>query len=71
MFDDLAHRVLLTPRLYRPDLTAGDTYTMLLRLQTEAHMRAEAAEQRLAAIEDRLALLEKGDAASRTPAPTD
>jgi len=65
VFDDLAHRVLLTPRLYRAPLQPGDNYTLLLKLQTDAHMRAEEAERRLAALEDRLAKLEKaaeGDA---------
>ncbi|XP_037075340.1 ras-related protein RABB1b-like [Pollicipes pollicipes] len=59
VLDDLAHRVLLTPRLYRPAVEATETYVLLLKLQTHAHMRAADAERRLAAVEDRLAKLEK------------
>ena len=59
VMDDLAHRVLLTPRLYRQPAADGELYVLLLKLQTQAHMRAEDAERRLELLEDRLAALER------------
>ncbi|KAF0311744.1 Ras-related protein Rab-18 [Amphibalanus amphitrite] len=59
VIDDLAHRVLLTPRLYRTQPTDTETFVLLLKLQTQAHMRAEDAERRLDMLEDRMAALEK------------
>lgn len=59
VIDDLAHRVLLTPRLYRGPAGDSETYVLLLKLQTQAYMRAEEAERRLEMLEDRVAAMEK------------